>query len=436
MGEQVRHRSNVRIKAAAAGMALVALAALMPVTAEAGFRLRVGPVGVARFAMARMLSVAGVRHARMAARHRYVRVAAMRPQDLSTAVRPTMRTQVTAMAALAGWQGGRSAQGWWQHADGSYGWTGPLFWPFAYGDLYDTVASGNAMSVWAYGYGDINAAIFTPYAASDLAAYEAGNPTGRRGRKFPSTQELCNADTGDFASFPPERIERAIQLSEAQRAGLDQLNAAWASAGETIRAACPTDTPATALDRIRIMQRRLEAMVKALAAVQPPLQKFNGLLDDNQKAKLNALAVDQPNAAPARTRRARHAVARAQPPSPIAACQAAQQQQAELSLEQQAAQFEKVKWPIDEIATNLHLDATGRATLEVLQDTALRSLELPPCPPELLKTMPARLAATKARLETLLQAVKDTSDALDDFYVGLSDEQKAGFEAMGPKRGV
>ncbi|MBR0718542.1 Spy/CpxP family protein refolding chaperone [Bradyrhizobium liaoningense] len=426
------------MKTAAGGLILVVLATLLPAVAEAGFGFRGGPVGVVRSAMGRVLSIAGVRHARIAARHRYVRAAAMRPQDLRPATRPTVRMQATAMAALAGWQGGRSAQGWWQHADGFYGWAGPLFWPFAYGDLYDTVASGNAMSVWAYGYGDINAAIFSPYAVSELAAYEAGNPTSRRGRKFPSTQELCNADTGDFASLPPERIEQAIQLSEAQRAGLDELNAAWTSAGETIRAACPSDTPATALDRIRIMQRRLEAMVKALAAVQPPLQKFTSLLDDNQKARLNALATDQPKAAPARARRSRHGVATAaaQQLSPGAACQAAQQQQAELSLEQQAAQFEKVKWPIDEIAANLHFDATQRATLEVLQDTALRALELPPCPPESLKTMPARLSATKARLEALLQSVKDTSDALDDFYVGLSDEQKAGFEAMGPKRGV
>ncbi|MBR0824568.1 Spy/CpxP family protein refolding chaperone [Bradyrhizobium manausense] len=424
------------MKTAAGGLILVVLATLLPAVAEAGFGFRGGPVGVVRSAMGRVLSIAGVRHARMAARHRYVRAAAMQPRDIRPATRPTIRMQATAMAALAGWQGGRSTQGWWQHADGTYGWVGPLFWPFAYGDLYDTVATGNAMSVWSYGYRDINAAIFTPYAASDLVAYEASNPSGRRGRKFPSTQELCNADTGDFASLPPERIERAIQLSEAQRAGLDELNATWASAGETIRAACPADTPATALDRVRIMQRRLEAMVKALAAVQPPLQKFTSLLDDNQKAKLNALAVDQPNAAPARTHRARHAVAREPQPSPAAACQAAQQKQAELSLEQQAAQFETVKWPIDEIAANLHLDATGRATLDVLQDTALRSLEFPPCPPESLKTMPARLNATKARLETLLQSVKDTSDALDDFYVGLSDEQKAGFEAMGPKRGV
>jgi hypothetical protein len=34
----------------------------------------------------------------------------------------------------------------------------------------------------------------------------------------------------------------------------------------------------------------------------------------------------------------------------------------------------------------------------------------------------------------MLQAVKLVGDALEDFYANLSDEQKAQFEAIGPKR--
>src|ERR1700754_1832233 len=126
--------SKSRIGTAVAAAALIAVGVL-PSAAEAGIRLRVGgPVGVARFAMASMLSVAGLRHARMAARHRRAQMAALRPQDLQPAaapIRPSARAQLTAVAALAGWQGGRAAQVWCQHADGSYGWLGPLFWPFA-----------------------------------------------------------------------------------------------------------------------------------------------------------------------------------------------------------------------------------------------------------------------------------------------------------------
>src|SRR5258708_21039569 len=97
-GAEEGFMSKSRIGMAAAGVAMVALGAL-PSAAEAGFRLRVGgPVGVARFAMARMLPVAGLRHARMAARHSHVRTAAFRPQDLPSAAQanhPHARAQIT-----------------------------------------------------------------------------------------------------------------------------------------------------------------------------------------------------------------------------------------------------------------------------------------------------------------------------------------------------
>ena len=49
-------------------------------------------------------------------------------------------------------------------------------------------------------------------------------------------------------------------------------------------------------------------------------------------------------------------------------------------------------------------------------------------------TPAARLAAVGKRLDTMLQAVKIVRASLDDFYAKLSDEQKAQFEAIGPRR--
>ena len=46
----------------------------------------------------------------------------------------------------------------------------------------------------------------------------------------------------------------------------------------------------------------------------------------------------------------------------------------------------------------------------------------------------SRLAAVNRRLQSMLQAVSQVNDALDDFYATLSEEQKAQFEAIGPKR--
>ncbi|WP_454620281.1 Spy/CpxP family protein refolding chaperone [Bradyrhizobium cenepequi] len=413
------------------GMAVVALVVLgaLPSAAEAGLRLRVGgPVGVARFAMAGMLSVAGLRHARMAARHSRVRMAALRPQDLRPAaesIRPSERAQLTAVAALAGWQGGRAAQGWWQHADGSYGWVGPLFWPFAYSDLYDYALLSDGSGFWAYGYGDLYAAIFSPYAASDLSAFAAERPAGRRHRKAPSVQELCGGDTGETTGLPLERIGRVAAANEAQRTAFDELASAWTSASDTIRASCPTQAATTALERLAAMQSRVDAMLSAVEAVQPPLQKFYDLLSDEQKARLNA---------PQRDRRANAAAAKLKEMQD-AACQASREPQDEQQAEKQYRQLVAQQWPLDYIAASLKLNDTERAALELVQDTTMGTMEaLSACPPRDALTPPARLKAAKTRLEAMREAIGSVNDAVDDFHWYLSDEQKTQFEGLGPKK--
>ena len=55
---------------------------------------------------------------------------------------PAARGQIAAAGALAGWHG-HGANGWWRHGGGGYGWVGPLFWPFAYYDIYDYTIWGD-----------------------------------------------------------------------------------------------------------------------------------------------------------------------------------------------------------------------------------------------------------------------------------------------------
>ena len=420
--------SKSRIGTAVAAVALIAVGVL-PSAAEAGIRLRVGgPVGVARFAMASMLSVAGLRHARMAARHRRAQMGAFGPQDLRPAaesIRTSERARLTAVAALAGWQGGRAAQGWWQHADGSYGWVGPLFWPFAYSDLYDYALLSDGSGFWAYGYGDLYAAIFSPYAASDLSAFAAERPAGRRHRKAPSVQQLCGGDTAETTGLPLERIGQVVAASEAQRAAFDEFASAWTSAGDTIRASCPAQAATTALERFAAMQTRVNAMLSAIAAVQPPFEKFYDLLSDEQKARLNA---------PQRDRRANAVAARLRVMQD-AACQASRQPQDEQQAEKQYRQLVAQQWPLDDIAASLTLNDTQRAALEVVQDTTIGTMEaLSACPPKDALTPPARLRAAKARLEAMREAIGSVNDAVDDFRWNLSDEQEAQFEGLGPNK--
>ncbi len=418
-----------RMGLALAGAALVIAAVLLPDKAEAQFGIRGGPLGVARFAVGHVIGMSRLRHARMAVRGGRYRSAALRSQDPRGVAREQpsnpyiLRAALTAQAALSGWRGGRSPQGWWRHPDGSYGWAGPVFWPFAQDDLTNAVIFADTTSLSLYGYGDIYAAIFAPYAATELAAYTA--PQGRRARKIPSAQNIC--DASDPAGFPADRITAAVQPNELQRTALDELVTAWTAAQDSIRAACPAEVPATAAQRLGLMQARLEAMIKATDAIAPPLAKFEGLLDDNQKARLDGLAKE---------RRAALAAGQPKDAQTPAACEAGYDPRYDVQAQRQYEQLIQQQWPAD-IASTLKLDDTARARLEVLQDTTLRTMEtLSACPTKAAATPQARLTAVKARLETMLQAVKGVSDALDDFEADLSDEQKAGFEAMGPKRGA
>ncbi|WP_245332105.1 Spy/CpxP family protein refolding chaperone [Bradyrhizobium sp. NAS80.1] len=417
------------MRLALTGAALVILAVLLPNKAEAQFGLLGGPLGVARFAVGHVLGLSRMRHARMAVRGGRYHSAALRSQDPRGAERglPSnpyiLRAALTAQAALSGWHGGRRPQGWWRHPDGSYGWAGPVFWPFAHDDLTTAVIFGDTTSLSLYGYGDIYAAIFAPYAATELAAYTT--PQGRRGRRVPSAENVC--DASDTGGLPLERIAAAVQPNEVQHAALDELATAWVAARDIIRASCPIEAPASASERLGLMQTRLDAMIKAIDAVAPPLAKFVDLLDDGQKAKLEALANE---------RRAALAAGQHKDTQAAAACQADYDPRYDLQAQRQYQQLVQQQWPAEDIAATLRLDDIGRARLDVLQDTTLRTIEtLSACPSKPVATPQARLAAVKTRLGTMLQAVKGVGDALDDFEFDLTDAQKAAFEAIGPKRG-
>lgn len=427
-----------RMGLALTGATLLIAAVLLPERAEAQFGIRGGPLGVARFAVGHMLGMSRLRHSRMAVRGSRYRSAALRSQDPRGAERgqpanPYMlRAALTAQAALAGWQGGRRMQGWWRHPDGSYGWTGPVFWPFAHDDLTNAIILGDATSLSLYGYGDIYAAIFAPYAATELAAYTA--PQGRRGRRVPTAEALC--DASDTGGLPVDRIAAAVAPNELQRTALDELASAWTNARDMIRAACPAQAPAAAAERLGLMRERLEAMIKAIDAVAPPLAKFTDLLDDEQKARLNALGGER-RAALASMQRKDSSKEANKDAQAAAACDADSDPRYDEKLQRQYEQLVQQQWPANDIAATLRLDETARARFEVLQDTALRTMQtLSACPAEAAATPQARLAAAKARLQTMLRAVNGVADALDDFEADLSDEQKAGFEAIGPKRGA
>jgi hypothetical protein len=323
---------------------------------------------------------------------------------------PAARRQLVAAAALAGWHGGRTASGWWRHGDGGYGWVGPLFWPFAIDDVSDYAIWGDGVGFWNFGYSDLYAAIFAPYSPRDLAGYIEPGRSGRRHRGVVPLR-LCGDDGREIASRLIDPIQQAVQPNnEAQRAALDDLANALTSAAQTIGAACPAQMPYSAPERLAIMQMRIAAMIKAEEAVQQPLDKFYDLMDDEQEARLNAVAEE------------RRKLSAANGAAGAPACG--------------AAQAAALQWPADEIEAKLHPNDAQRAALKGLQEanaTALGILNAG-CQPTDTVTPPARLDAVDGRLDALQRAVGLVSAALGNFYAMLNDEQKAQFEAIGQRR--
>ena len=322
---------------------------------------------------------------------------------------PAVRAQMAAGLAMAGWHNGSGASGWWQHSNGGYGWIGPLFWPFAYHDIYDYAIWGDGIGFWDYGYPDIYAGIFAPYGYDDLSGYVGPRPSGRRRGRLAPLAQMCGDDSRNIAGLPIDQIQLTVQPTEAQFSALDELGNASLLAAQNIRAACPTQIVLTAPGRLAAMQQRIEAMMAAVAAVQPPLEKFYGLLNDEQKARFNALAEDQ-----RKTNNAR---------APFAPGCGTTQPTA-------------VEWPAGEIEARLHPNDTQRAGLAALQDASVKAAETlkAACQADDAMTPPTRFTAVGKRLDSMVQAVKLVRARLEDFYATLSDEQKAQFEAIGPRR--
>ena len=344
---------------------------------------------------------------------------------------PAARTALVAAAATAGWHGWRHGRdhGWWRHNHGGYGWVGPLFWPFAYYDVYDYGLWGYdyGPAFWDYGYGDIYAGLFSPYGYDALSGYiptrrsAAPAASGSNNSQAATDQapandddqiaQMCGADSSDIAGLPIDKIQQAINPTDEQRAALDELGNASVKAAQTIRAACPTTLPLTAPARLAVMEQRIEAMRSAVGIIQPAMEKFYGLLNDDQKAKLTALSP-----------RGKRTDSK-QTASSDGSCGI-------------TSLSDAVAWPTDEINKRLQPNDDQKAKLIALQDATFKAADSlkATCRPSTALTPPARLAAASERLDALLGAVKSVHAALNDFYGTLNDEQKAQFEAIGPQR--
>jgi hypothetical protein len=94
-----------------------------------------------------------------------------------------------------------------------------------------------------------------------------------------------------------------------------------------------------------------------------------------------------------------------------------------------------MNWPIQQIADTVQPNQGQQAALNDLKDATAKALEAlqSACPNEVPNTPPGRLAAMRARIETMLQALTLMQPPLQRFYDSLTDEQKARLNAINPE---
>jgi hypothetical protein len=89
--------------------------------------------------------------------------------------------------------------------------------------------------------------------------------------------------------------------------------------------------------------------------------------------------------------------------------------------------------PTVRIEQVVHPTDTQRVSLQALNDASAKAADYlkSKCSAEEALTPPGRVAAMAQRLNAMLEAIKIVQPALESFYGGLTDEQKARFNLLG-----
>ncbi|MFK4722964.1 hypothetical protein ABIE89_004064 [Bradyrhizobium niftali] len=334
----------------------------------------------------------------------------------------TAQTQAALVARQSGWYPRQA----WRHRHPAVfvAWLGPVFWPYAYSDIFDYTFWSYAYEpgYWAYAYDDFVDTVFwggdSPYSAyASIDPYDypqAGGGSRARPRASVSPQalqQLCGTPDKGVTAWPLADIARAVRPTPEQRALLDELKTAAASAAGVFKDSCAETYALTPPGRLRAMMNRVNATLEAVKIVRPALENFYNSLSDEQQARFNALG---PN------------VGDRSPPQQEAG---AQEARAETCGDPKSG---LTQLPIQRIEAVLHPAGKQKEALDRLSEATTKGVEglQAACPNDVPLTPVGRLEAMQRRLEAMLTAAKLVEPALDEFYATLSSEQKARFNTL------
>lgn len=316
-----------------------------------------------------------------------------------------------------------------------WGWVGPVFWPFAYGDMFSFAWWPYAATApfWNYGVDYIMGGLFWPNGAyawpsggygatawtqtdsdyqyarqSHQDIYSAGPANGSDDKQAAADDSkstdlaTCSGFAPGVSGLPIDKIEQSVKPTGAQQTALKDLEAASSKAEGILKASCPSEPPLTPVGRLDALQKRLDAMVQGLDLVRAPLTKFDSSLSAEQKQQLDAMGGGKAaNAA--------------------GLCSTQNE--------------EFINVPTQEIEATINPDEHQQAALDALDNVSAKAASMlkVTCPAQIPGTTEARLEAMDKRLRATVTAMNEVRPALVGFYDSLSDEQKARFNTMGPQ---
>jgi hypothetical protein len=309
----------------------------------------------------------------------------------------------------------------WQrnHRAGFVGWYGPVFWPYAYSDIFDYAfwPDGYDVGYWDYAYDDFFDGLFWGEQGPPAEyVYNEPQATGSTGPKvsYAGVQQLCNDPGSGITAWPFAEIGSKVGLNAEQKSLLDQMHSAATNAAAAFKASCPANDafPLTPPGRLTAMTGRLDATLQAVDTVKPALEAFYNSLSDEQKERFNELGPSTQ-------------VAKAGSETIGAITQDADNcKQPKPGL---------ANLPIDKIEDVIKPTEAQEGDLDALHDATEKAVAImqAACPDETPLTPTGRLDAMQKRLKAMVDAANTVRPALTNLYATLSSEQKARFNRIG-----
>ena len=154
------------------------------------------------------------------------------------------------------------------------------------------------------------------------------------------------------------------------------------------------------------MESRLQVMLQAVQSVRPALNRFYQSLNDEQKARFNAVSPGDDSTGG--------------------------EDQRDFTKFCDERTPGVTDLPIDRIAQAVQPTAVQQVALDELKDASTKAAEAlkANCPSYQSLTPTGRVESMEKRLQVTLGAVRTVQPALTKFYDGLSDEQKARFNSL------